>query len=119
MNIFMAAVYTNSYMKGQNRYLKLNDREKEITDGLPHILESYHYIGSQRIVDQMREDGAKVFLDSGAFSAFTLGVEIDLPTYCEYIKRNRDLWRVEDGAMMCSVLDGIFLSGLCDREPNT
>ena len=107
MNIFMAAVYTNSYMKGQNRYLKLNDREKEITDGLPHILESYHYIGSQRIVDQMREDGAKVFLDSGAFSAFTLGVEIDLPTYCEYIKRNRDLWRVEDGAMMCSVLDGI------------
>lgn len=107
MNIFMAAVYTNSYMKGQNRYLKLNDREKEITDGLPHILESYHYIGSQRIVDQMREDGAKVFLDSGAFSAFTLGVEIDLPTYCEYIKRNRDLWRVEDGVMMCSVLDGI------------
>lgn len=107
MNIFMAAVYTNSYMNGQNRYLKLNDREKEITDGLPHILESYHYIGSQRIVDQMREDGAKVFLDSGAFSAFTLGVEIDLPTYCEYIKRNRDLWRVEDGAMMCSVLDGI------------
>ena len=45
MNIFRAAVYTNSYMKGQNRYLKLNDREKEITDGLPHILESYHYIG--------------------------------------------------------------------------
>lgn len=107
MNIFMAAVYTNSYMKGQNRYLKLTDHEKSITDALPHILESYHYIGSQRVVDQMREDGAKVFLDSGAFSAFTLGVDIDLPTYCNYINRNRDLWRVEDGAMMCSVLDGI------------
>ena len=107
MNIFMAAVYTNSYMRGQNRYLKLNDREREIVHGLPHILESYHYIGSQRYIDQMRADNAQVFLDSGAFSAFTLGVTIDLPTYCEYIKRNMDLWRVEDGVVMASVLDGI------------
>ena len=94
-------------MRGQNRYLKLNDREREIVHGLPHILESYHYIGSQRYIDQMRADNAQVFLDSGAFSAFTLGVTIDLPTYCEYIKRNMDLWRVEDGVVMASVLDGI------------
>lgn len=107
MNIFMAAVYTNSYMRGQNRYLKLNDREKEIVHGIPHILESYHYIGSPRYLDQMRADNAQVFLDSGAFSAYTLGVSIDLPTYCEYIKRNMDLWRVEDGVVMASVLDGI------------
>lgn len=107
MNIFMAAVYTNSYMRGQNRYLKLNDREKEIVHNIPHILESYHYIGSQRYIDQMRADNAQVFLDSGAFSAYTLGVSIDLPTYCDYIKRNMDLWRVEDGVVMASVLDGI------------
>ena len=107
MHIFMAAVYTNSYMRGQNRYLKLNDREKEIVHNIPHILESYHYIGSQRYLDQMRADNAQVFLDSGAFSAYTLGVEIDLPTYCDYIKRNMDLWRVEDGVVMASVLDGI------------
>lgn len=107
MNIFMAAVYTNSYMRGQNRYLKLNDREKEIVHNIPHILESYHYIGSQRYIDQMRADNAQVFLDSGAFSAYTLGVSIDLPTYCDYIKRNMDLWRVEDGVVMVSVLDGI------------
>lgn len=107
MNIFMAAVYTNSYMKGQNRYLKLNDREQEVVHNIPHILESYHYIGSQRYIDQMRADDAKVFLDSGAFSAYTLGVDIDLPTYCDYIKRNKDLWRTEDGVMMASVLDGI------------
>jgi hypothetical protein len=107
MNIFMAAVYANSYKRGQNRYVKLNDREKEIVHGIPHILESYHYIGSQRFIDQMRADDAKVFLDSGAFSAYTLGVDIDLPTYCDYIKRNADLWRVEDGVMMASVLDGI------------
>ena len=107
MNIFMAAVYTNSYMRGQNRYLKLNDREKEIVHNIPHILESYHYVGAQKFVDQMRADNAQVFLDSGAFSAYTLGVEIDLPTYCNYINRNRDIWRVEDGVMMASVLDGI------------
>lgn len=107
MHIFMAAVYTNSYMRGQNRYLKLNDREKDIVHNIPNILESYHYVGAQKFVDQMRADNAQVFLDSGAFSAYTLGVEIDLPTYCEYIKRNKDIWRVEDGVMMASVLDGI------------
>lgn len=107
MHIFMAAVYTNSYMRGQNRYLKLNEREREIVHGIPHILESYHYVGSQKYVDQMRADNAQVFLDSGAFSAFTLGVSIDLPTYCDYIKRNMDIWRVEDGVVMASVLDGI------------
>lgn len=107
MNLFLAAVYTNAYKPGQNRYLKLTEHEQALVRNLPNILESYHYIGSQRIVDQMRADNAKVFLDSGAFSAFTLGATIDLPEYCNYINRNRDLWRVEDGDMMCSVLDGI------------
>lgn len=107
MHIFMAAVYTNSYRPGQNRYLKLNEHERRLVEAVPHILESYHYIGSQRYLDQMRADNAQVFLDSGAFSAYTLGVDIDLPTYCDYIKRNMDLWRVEDGVVMASVLDGI------------
>lgn len=107
MNIFMAAVYTNGYMKGQNRYLKLNEREQQITDGIPHILESFHYVSKQRYVDDMRRDNAQVFLDSGAFSAFTLGVTITVEDYCNYINRNRDIIRVEDGTVMASVLDGI------------
>jgi hypothetical protein len=107
MNIFMAAVYTNGYRQGQNRFKKLTEHEQNLVQAVPHILESYHYIGSQRFLDQMRADNASVFLDSGAFSAFTLGVDIDLPTYCNYINQNRDLWRVEDGATMVSVLDGI------------
>lgn len=107
MNLYLAACYTNAYMPGQNRHLKLNDHEKEITKNLPNILESYQYVGSQRIVDQMRADGAKVFLDSGAFSAHSLGVAISIEDYCEYIKRNMDILRVEDGAVMASVLDGI------------
>lgn len=107
MNLFCAAVYTNAYMPGQNRYEKLNERERELVVQTPHILESYHYVGKQKFVDDMRRCGAKVFLDSGAFSAFHLGVKIDITEYCDYIKRNMDILRVEDGAVMASVLDGI------------
>lgn len=107
MNLFLAAVYTNSYKPGQNRYVKLNEVERSIVENVPHILESYHYVEGQRHVDQMRADGAKVFLDSGAFSAKSLGVEIDIDAYCNYIKENKDILRVEDGVVMASVLDGI------------
>lgn len=107
MNIFMAAVYSNNYMPGQNRYVKLNDREREAVTTLPHILESYHYVNKQAYVDNMRVNRAQVFVDSGAFSAFTLGVDIDLPQYVDYIKRNMDIIRKEDGVVMASVLDGI------------
>ena len=51
MHVYTAAVYTNSYMRGQNRYVKLNDREREIVHGLPHILESWHYVSKQKFVD--------------------------------------------------------------------
>lgn len=107
MHVYCAAVYTNSYMRGQNRYVKLSDSEKEIVHNIPHILESYHYVNKQKIVDDMRREQAKVFLDSGAFSAWTLGEAIDLPAYCEYIKRNMDILRVEGNAVMASVLDAI------------
>lgn len=107
MNLFLAAVYTNSYMPTQNRFIKLNETEQKIVTGIPHILESYHYVNGQKFVDVMREQGAKVFLDSGAFSAHSLGVTIDIQEYCNYIIRNRDILRVEDGAVMASVLDGI------------
>jgi hypothetical protein len=107
MHIYMAAVYSNSYMPGMNRYVKLNDREREIVEGLPHILESWHYVGKQSFVDHMRANGAKVFLDSGAFSAYTLGVTLSVEDYCDYICRNWDIIRFEDGALMASVLDGI------------
>lgn len=107
MHIYMAAVYTNSYMEGMNRYVKLTDREREIVNSLPHILESWHYVGKQSYVDHMRTDNAHVFLDSGAFSAYTLGVKLSVQEYCEYIQRNKDIIRVEDGNVMASVLDGI------------
>lgn len=107
MNLFLAAVYTNQYMPTQNRFAKLTEVEQQIVTSIPHILESYHYVHGQKYVDTMRQQGAKVFLDSGAFSAYYLGVNIDINDYCDYIKRNLDILRVEDGAVMASVLDGI------------
>lgn len=109
LQVYLAAVYTNSYMPGGNRYPKLNDREREIMARAKEhtILESWHYVGKESYVKNMRENGAKVFLDSGAFSAYTLGVKLKVEDYANYILRNSDIIRVEDGNIMASVLDGI------------
>jgi hypothetical protein len=107
VNLFHAAIYTNHFMPGENRFERLTEREKEIFVATPHVLESYHYVGNQRYVDAMRREGAQVFLDSGAFSAHTLGVKISIEDYCNYIIRNRDIIRHEDNVCMASVLDGI------------
>lgn len=107
MNVYMAAVYSNSYMPGMNRFVKLTEHEQNLVTQLPHILESWHYVGKQSFVDHMRANDAKIFLDSGAFSAYTLGVELSVEDYCNYISRNRDILRVDGNAVMASVLDGI------------
>jgi hypothetical protein len=108
MNLFLAAVYTTGLTKASpTQYNQFTDEEKVLVDTIPNILESYHYVHSQRRVDQMRANGAQVFLDSGAFSAHSLGVQISIDDYCQYIIRNDDIIRKEDGIVMASVLDGI------------
>lgn len=109
LQIYLAAVFTNSYMPGGNRYPKLNEREIEVMERVSNhnILESYHYVLKQSFVNNMRENNAKVFLDSGAFSAWSLGATIKIEDYCNYIRRNADIIRVEDGDLMASVLDSI------------
>jgi hypothetical protein len=107
MKVYMAAVYSNNYCPGQARYEHLTEHEKRIVESIPNILESFHYVGKQRYVDEMRADGAQVFLDSGAFSMWTKGVSIPVVEYCDYIKRNEDIIRKDDGILMASVLDSI------------
>lgn len=107
VQIYMAALYSNRFLEGTNFWDRLNERERQICTTLPHVLESYHYVYQDVYVDAMRKAGAKVFLDSGAFSAHTLGATINIVDYCDYIKRNMDIIRVEDGNLMASVLDGI------------
>lgn len=105
MRLFNAGIYTSNFDKLGTVYLRLTDEERAMRDSCENFLESYHYIHSQRYVDKIRRDGVRVFLDSGAFSAYTQGVQIDIGRYCDYVHRNSDI--VE----FASVLDAI---GDCD-----
>lgn len=107
VQIYVAAAIHNGFLWNSNGWLSLSDQEREICGKYPYLLESYHYINKQKIVDIIREIGVQLFLDSGAFSAWTLGVELSVAEYCEYIKRNEDIIRKEDGVLMASVMDGI------------
>lgn len=55
------------------------------------FLESYHYINTARHVANIRRDKRTIFLDSGAFSAFTKGVNIRIEDYAAFIKKNSDI----------------------------
>lgn len=76
-------------------------RELEMRFSNEHYLESYHYVGNDRMIAKLKEEGCKIFLDSGAFSAMTMSVKIDINRYCDYIHANQDV------IDMASVLDAI------------
>lgn len=101
MRLFLAGLYTSNFSYTGQVYRRLSDNEKWYRHSVQNYLESYHYVHKQSAVDRMRRDGVRVFLDSGAFSAFTKGSKIDLPKYCDYIQRNADIVEV------ASVLDAI------------
>lgn len=105
MRLFNAGIYTSNFDLEGTVYNRLTDEEKAMRNSCANFLESYHYVHSQRYVEKMRRDGIKVFLDSGAFSAFTQGVTIDIGEYCDYVHRNADIVEFP------SVLDAI---GDCD-----
>jgi hypothetical protein len=107
MNLYIAGLYTASFQTNSVAWAKLDDREKRGHASVENLLESYHYIGKGLYAQKIRDNGHKVFLDSGAFSAFSLGVQVDLPGYCRWVQENEDIVRIEDGALMASVLDGI------------
>lgn len=107
MKLYLAGLYTSNFDIGGRVFQKLTEREQQARLSVEHYLESYHYIYRQSAVDKIRRDGKRVFLDSGAFSAFTKGVEVDIKSYCEYIHRNMDIIETVDGSLCASVLDGI------------
>lgn len=101
MRLYLAGLYTSNFSKGGRVYSRLTDAERAARDGVGFFLESYHYVHKDSALRRMVEDGVEVFLDSGAFSAYTQGVEIDLPGYCDYIRRNHKV------VAYASVLDAI------------
>lgn len=56
----------------------------------PFHLESFHYVGNGSKDDAIRYTGHKIFMDSGAFSMFTLGSEIDLNEYGRFLTTRAD-----------------------------
>lgn len=107
MRIYLAGMYTSNFDIGGRIYSRLTEPEKYSRDNVEHHLESYHYIHKESYVKRIRKDEKKVFLDSGAFSAFTKGVQVDIAAYCDYIKRNQDIIASVDGILCASVLDSI------------
>jgi hypothetical protein len=107
MKLYLAGIYTANFKIGGSLYNRLTPNEKYQRESATNLLESFHYIHRQSFVDSIRGDGRKVFLDSGAFSAFTKGVTVNIPKYCDYIKRNLDIIEHVDGVPLASVLDGI------------
>ena len=101
MKLYLAAMLYNDFRNGSAVYNRLDEREKRAVDEAQHILDSYHYIGNERMVARIRGTGKRIFLDSGAFSAHTMGVKIDIRQYCDYIRKNMDIFEV------VSVLDAI------------
>lgn len=107
MRIYLAGMYTSNFDIGGRIYSRLTEEEKLSRDTVEHNLESYHYIHKDSYVKRIRKDDKQVFLDSGAFSAFTKGIQVDIAGYCEYIKRNQDIITTVDGILCASVLDSI------------
>ncbi len=107
MHLYFAGIYANGLVPGARTYLSLTPEERAARDAILFHLESYHYIDNATKIRQIRRDKKTVFLDSGAFSAYTKGVEISVRDYVQYIKDNRDIIIDEDGALLASVLDGI------------
>lgn len=107
LRVYLAGLYTTGFHLTSGRAHRSTPIERWWRRVLPYHLESYFYIQKPVYPKRIREDGYKVFLDSGAFSAFTKKVKISLPEYCDYIKRNRDIIEEVDGVLVASVLDGI------------
>lgn len=64
------------------------------------ILLSYHYYkNKQTMIKQLLKDNVDVFIDSGAFSAYTLNKPIDIHEYCKFI--------IDTGVITYAVLDVI------------
>lgn len=91
MKLYLAAVIYNGLDIGGAAYNRLTDVQKQHRREVRYLLESYHYFNSEKHVSAVRRAGEKVFLDSGAYSAFTKGTTIDLRGYCDFIHRNRDI----------------------------
>jgi len=107
LRLYNAGLYTSNFNVGSTVFNKLTPDEQAKRLGNKWHLESFHYIKKGRAVSNIRRDGVKIFLDSGAFSAFTLGTEVDMGHYCDFILANDDIIARDQGTKMIAPLDVI------------
>lgn len=91
MILYNAGLFTSNFDQAGRVYAQLTPEERAMRDGNRYYLESYHYCGKESVVKKIKREKRKVFLDSGAFSAFTQNATIDLGRYCDYCHRNADI----------------------------
>jgi len=100
MRLYVAGTLYNGIYLGTT-YQKCNPVQRAIVEDVPYRLESYHYFNTDKDAQKARKAGIKVFLDSGAFSAFTKGIVVDVEEYCRFCRDNADIIEV------ASVLDAV------------
>ncbi len=90
MKIYMAGYYAGRGVDTEEGSMHL--RVSRLIKKYPYWLESFHYIGDRPpLVKMIRSDQNKIFLDSGAFSMFTQGIEVDLTSYAKFIQEHKDI----------------------------
>lgn len=100
MQLYVAGTIYNGIYLGTT-YQKCNPVQRAHIDAVPYRLESYHYFNTEKDAARTRAAGVKVFLDSGAFSAFTKGIHVDIEEYCRFCRDHADIIEV------ASVLDSV------------
>ena len=82
MNIYFAG----STFKGLNDWIQQNGFNKLFSQENDRR-EIANWVAHKRA---NKENSSKLFIDSGAFSAHTKGVEIDVDEYIDYLNKNED-----------------------------
>lgn len=89
MKIYLGAYYQSRLAVPDTTSAHM--RIAQLARRYPHMLESFHYM-SPKMVDAIRaNNNHTVFLDSGAFSAFTQGTTIDINEYAKFIREHPDI----------------------------
>ena len=70
---------------------RLDDREKAIVANYGWFLESYHYLTQGKTTEYVQNSGKRLFIDSGAFSADSLGAPIDIAEYAKWVNEHQHL----------------------------
>lgn len=83
MRIYIAGFFASSGVRSINAHVTRSSKPE-------WLLESYYYFTTKGVAE-LKESGASIFLDSGAYTMFTQGVEVDLGRYADFNKENQDI----------------------------